>query len=155
MAVAVSVLVILIFLLILFFGKFEIRIISRGRLTLRLSGTLFAIELRDFRRQKSGRVDLKAALAALRFLLGKSRISFNKTAINASASPLTRAVFFAFFSTALAYFDSASDRISLPRELAGSDEIFEFDISLHSRLCLFLTAFVIYKMKARGKALSV
>ncbi len=153
MATALIVIVILIFFSIILLSKCEIHIISRGRLIIELSFTVFKIKLWNFKSKKPRKkISIFALRRSLGFLLCHSAVSFNKTAITEEASSVTVGASRALFSIIFAYVAYLSDKINLPNDVEPSTYPFELDVSVKTRLCFLPLAFLIYKIKARSKS---
>ncbi len=158
MATAIIVIVILIFFLIILPVKCEFRIISEEGLKVELSFVFFKFELKSFKERGSKRkIRLSAIRSSLGFLLKHSELSFNKTALSEHITPLALGISRALFSIIFAYLALRTDKISLPTDVDACRSIFEFDISLKTRLIFIISALIIYKTKAKfgGKARSV
>ncbi len=153
MQAALTVFVILIFLLIIALEKIELRISSCGRLKIQLTSTLFTLELKNFSSKKKDkkRGSFSSALSSLKFLIKHSELFFDDASISVCAPYFAIGAASAIFSALFAYCGSISDKISLPRETGICNEAFTFDVKLKARRCIFLSAFIIYKIKSIGR----
>lgn len=145
-----TILVIFTFLFIIILTeKISLRIISRGHLTVEVSSVLFKLTLTDFKskkRKKSG-PPASALRSAMIFFLRHSDITVYDVSVYEGLPLSLRYAATAFFSLIFAYCDSISGKINLPKETGDTHLPFTFDICTESRLCIFISAFVILKIK--------
>lgn len=154
MGAVFAVVCILIILLIILTRRSEINIISRGRLTVTVNFTVFALELSNFKKNKDKRKkkpSFYALASALKFLLKNSHLSVNNISLHQKTPLVTRGAFEAILSVIFAYYDSASGRITLPRSTEDCDQPFAFDVTLKTRLYVLISAFAVMKFKDKKR----
>ncbi len=154
MGAVFAVICILIILLIILTRETRINIVSRERLTVTVNFTVIALEFSNFKKnkdKKKKRPSFSALSSALKFLLKNSHLSVSNISLHQKTPLAAKGAFEAFLSIIFAYYDSASGKITLPRSTGSCDHPFTFDVTVRTRLYVFISAFAVMKFKDKKR----
>lgn len=132
----------------------SLRLTLREKLTLTVSGTVFAVELSSLGRQKKRKSpDFTALGRAARYLLSRGELTVRAIPEINYASYPTLGVYTAFISILLAYLNTSVGKLDLQDGSHGEGEE-KLDLEFTVRLWVLIFSFILYKTNAAARRFS-